>query len=517
MRDLFDTRIQRLTENSGVLRDVLIGLERESLRVTPDGKISDAPHPTALGSAFTHPSITTDFAEALLEFITPAVPSEEEALAQLAAIMRYAAHHIGDEMLWCASMPCAINDVESIRIADYGISNEGKFKHLYRVGLAYRYGKIMQMISGIHFNFSFGDTAWEIFRHIDGNTDSDITFRSARYLDMTRNALRSSFLIPYFFGASPAVDRSLFLCKKDTLPKFDDDTRYFPYATALRLSDIGYSNRKCSFYVSFDNLDKYLDGLYQATHRSCPAFEKYGINVDGEYRQINTNILQIENEFYTAIRPKQIPKDKSETRRSAFQKRGIRYVELRLLDVSPLSPFGIDLDTLRFIRAWLTTCFLLESPPMDEKERNLIDQNMLNVSVNGRSQEKLITSLRGETYTVEEALRPVLLAMEPVCALLGEPYQKALHKQREKLRDPDQTFSARVLTEMRDNIESHQNFALRHTRQYTRELRETPLSAEAEQSFSQAAKDSLAQQKNIEAADKLSFDDYLAHHEKMSR
>jgi glutamate--cysteine ligase len=136
------------------LRKLWVGLEKESLRVAVDGGISDASHPLALGSALTHPYITTDYSETLLEFITPPCASLTGALDFLADIQTYVQRHMDRELLWATSMPCLLKGEQQIPIATYGCSNAGRMKHLYRVGLGYRYGKVMQVIAGVHFNFS---------------------------------------------------------------------------------------------------------------------------------------------------------------------------------------------------------------------------------------------------------------------------------------------------------------------------------------------------------------------------
>ena len=166
MHSILHQRLTRLfnADPQVLLKGRLMGLEREALRVAPDGYISQVPHPAALGSALTHPLITTDYSEALLEFITPPLPDAEATLQGLDEIHRFVYPRIGDELLWSASMPCILAGEASIPIADYGRSNRGQMKHVYRRGLAWRYGRIMQVIAGIHFNFSLPDDFGRRFR-----------------------------------------------------------------------------------------------------------------------------------------------------------------------------------------------------------------------------------------------------------------------------------------------------------------------------------------------------------------
>ena len=179
---------ERLRQVSvGALKGIRRGIEKESLRVRPDGTLALTPHPAALGSALTHPHITTDFSESQLELITGVHASVEGCLEELTQIHQFVYRAIGDEMLWVASMPCGLPADEAIPIGRYGTSNVGRAKSVYRMGLAHRYGRRMQTISGIHYNFS-----------MPGVTNEG-------YFALIRNFRRHSWLLLYLFGASPAV------------------------------------------------------------------------------------------------------------------------------------------------------------------------------------------------------------------------------------------------------------------------------------------------------------------------
>jgi len=310
LHHILDQRVAWLlnADQRSVLDGRLLGLEREALRMAPEGSISQNPHPVVLGSALTHPYITTDYSEALLEFITPPLPSADQALRFLDDCHRFVYRFIGDELLWAASMPCILAGEASIPIAEYGRSNLGFMKHVYRRGLAWRYGRIMQVIAGIHFNFSLPDEFWMAFRDQEGDRRSLADFRSESYFGLIRNLQRFGWLILYLFGASPAVCKSFLDGKSTTLPAFDEHTCYGPYATSLRMSNIGYTNRtekKSGVNVCYNSLAEYIASLTQATATPWLPYEKIGVKVDGEYRQLNANILQIENEYYTSMRPKQ--------------------------------------------------------------------------------------------------------------------------------------------------------------------------------------------------------------------
>ena len=160
----------RITEFKPAWGNIRRGIEKECLRVTPAGQISTRPHPEALGSALTNPYITTDFSEALLEFITPASAGIQDCLKMLENIHRFSLENLEEqEMFWVCSMPCPLNPDTEIPLAQYGSSNIGRMKTLYRNGLHHRYGSLMQVVAGLHYNFSMPDAFWEPFKEICGS------------------------------------------------------------------------------------------------------------------------------------------------------------------------------------------------------------------------------------------------------------------------------------------------------------------------------------------------------------
>ncbi len=151
----------------GALQGGLKGVERESLRVTPAGQISSAPHPRALGSALTNEHVTTDYSEALIELVTPPFAQTWELVQYLADLHRFVYTNLpDDELLWATSMPCAIKGDASIPIAQFGSSNVGRMKTVYRNGLGHRYGRVMQAIAGVHFNYSFPEQFWPVLADV---------------------------------------------------------------------------------------------------------------------------------------------------------------------------------------------------------------------------------------------------------------------------------------------------------------------------------------------------------------
>ncbi|MDG2375535.1 MAG: glutamate--cysteine ligase, partial [Woeseiaceae bacterium] len=318
-------RIHRLSEQGS--RDIISGgrkgIEKESLRVLPDGRLVDTPHPSALGSALTNSYITTDFSEALLEFVTPAYANTWETLRVLCEIHQFTYDRMDDELLWVTSMPCLMTEDNDIPLAQYGTSNVGRMKTVYRKGLGHRYGKRMQTIAGIHYNYSLPEQFWSEFAELEGSTASVDDFRSAAYMGLVRNFRRYGWLILYLFGASPALCKSFLGGQASDLEFFNENTLYRPFATSLRMSDLGYSNNsQAQLKISVNSVDQYIDDLTRAICKTAPEFEEIGVKVDGEYRQLRASQLQIENEFYSPIRPKRVARS-GERPTSALRRRGV--------------------------------------------------------------------------------------------------------------------------------------------------------------------------------------------------
>lgn len=494
------------------------GLEKESLRVAESGGIALTPHPASLGAALTHPRITTDYSEALLELVTPPFKDFTQALDCLDELHLYVRGKLGEEFLWATSMPCILAGEDNIPIARYGSSNPGLMKYVYRVGLGYRYGRTMQVIAGVHYNFSLDDAFWPMYQALLGDSGSLRDFRDRHYMGMVRNLQRYGWLIPYLFGASPAVCSSFFTDKEPDLLVFDDHTYYEPYATSLRMGDIGYQNRKeegMGIKAGYDDLDSYVRSLARATRTPCPVWERIGVKVDGEYRQLNANQLQIENEYYSSVRPKQLHGD-METPARALKERGIAYVELRSLDVNAYHPLGVDENQLRFLHVFMLYCLLRESPVISHTERKEIDRNLIWVAHQGR--DPLLKLQRGDRAVLfRDWARELLQAMEPLVELLAEQgddgaYERSLRDQQRKLEDASLTPSGRMLDEMRENGEGFYQFARRLSREQWRYFSRRKMDSGLMEELERMAAQSLAEQEALEQASGEDFDAYLARY-----
>ncbi|SAK43145.1 glutamate--cysteine ligase [Caballeronia arationis] len=516
--DAFRHRLSALAAGScaDALRHGLRGIERESLRVTREGKLAMTPHPRAFGSALTHPQITTDYSEALVELITDAKADSAAALEHLDTLHRFVYGKLGDELLWNDSMPCELPPDDEIPIGWYGTSNIGMLKYVYRRGLSLRYGRTMQCIAGIHYNYSLSEDVWRAWQSLEkGNTLSAVDFQSERYFALIRNFRRTSWLLMYLFGASPALEAGFVRGKPHTLDTFDADTFYLPHATSLRMSDLGYTNNpaQSALLPSYDNLDAYLDVLGRAVSQPYPPYEAIGTQRDGEWVQINTNVLQIENEFYSTIRPKRVIQP-GERPLHALSARGVQYIEVRCLDIDPFEPSGISLETSRFLDAYLLYCALDDSPLLPREANAEANDNFSRVAKEGRK-PGLDLSRDGRAVPMQawgtELLDRIAPVAETLDALNGtDEYMRALATQRARLADVALTPSARVLQIMRDKQQSFGAFALDLSEQHAAFFRSRPLPEAITRELDELAAKSLEQQAAIERDEAGSFDAFIA-------
>jgi len=511
-------RIQRLldAEASPTLTGIRRGIEKESLRITQDGRIAQSPHPTQLGSALTHPFITTDYSEALLEFITPAYDRLAQPLEFLDQLHRYVYSKIGDEILWVNSMPCMVSEDLEVPIADYGSSNVGQMKHIYRHGLWHRYGRKMQAIAGIHYNFSYPKEFWQLHQSLENDTQPLQSFISSRYFDLVRNFHRYSWLLVYLFGASPALCPSFLSGRNHHLLQRTDNTLYRPFSTSLRMSDLGYQNNAQSgLNVSFNNLDEYVRTLNYATQTAEPAYDNIGIKKDGVYQQLNTNILQIENEYYSSIRPKRTAAS-GEHPSQALQRRGVEYIEIRVMDLNPFEPVGIGMTDMRFLDLFATYCLLYESPQMDMSNLHAAKQNVRQVVYSGRNTAIRLCNSNRQT-TLKDWAGDILERMIPIAELFdrahgGNDYSLALAAQKEKLLHPELTPSAKILEKMEARKQGFYTFAMDQALAHRDHFRARPLDPETTSKFEQLAASSLKEQQQMEQSDTLSLDQYLQNY-----
>lgn len=516
MSELLNRRLTLLGEHSNLslLEKCLHGIERECLRVTGEGRLAQTPHPETLGAALTNEQITTDYSESLLEFITPALADPAQTLESLDKIHRFAYSKLGSEYIWSPSMPCPLPAEADIPIAYYGTSNIGKLKYVYRQGLALRYGKTMQCIAGIHYNFSLPEAIWPVLKQDMKYEGNDRDFQSESYIGLIRNFRRYSWLLMYLFGASPALDASFLRGRSHQLEQFDADTLYLPYATSLRMSDLGYqSNAQADLTPCYNDLLTYTDSLRRAVATPYAPYVEIGTHKDGEWIQLNTNVLQIENEYYSTIRPKRVTYS-GERPIQALVARGVQYVEVRCLDINPFLPVGIDLQQSRFIDAFILYCALHDSPQLASNECGNASTNFLTVVKEGR-RPGLQLNREDTTIDLKTWANEMLDTIKPICELLDasqgtDQHVKSLDVQRAKVADASLTPSAQVLAAMTEHKEGFTAFSLRQSQIHADHFRSNPLSTEDQAHFESKARESLAQQAELEQTEeKVDFDTFV--------
>lgn len=493
------------------------GIEKEGLRCEPNGHLSQAPHPQALGSALTHPSITTDYSESLLEFITPVFDNAKDTLQFMHNLHQYTYQNINNELIWPASMPCIIDGEISIPIAQYGYSNIGQLKHAYRHGLWHRYGRTMQAIAGIHYNFSLPDALWPVMykeeKQSDANDEQLKDFISTKYFGLIRNFRRNSWLLHYLFGASPAICGSFLEGQQHDLETFKEHTLYLPYATSLRMSDLGYQNNaQAELIVCYNTIENYVETLSQAITQPVDAYEDIGLqDENGQYKQLNTSLLQIENEYYSDIRPKRIGNG-DEKPLQALANHGVEYIEVRCTDINPFLTLGMDETHIHFLDLFLTHCLFIDSPKINDEEYQAIKDNQHEAVMRGRDPELKLNN-NGEMISLRQWGAELLSEMATLATSMDEAagnkqYSNALAKQQAKIDDDSLTPSAQYLARMKAEDLEFAQLTLKLAEERATEFRQ-PLNETLNQEMQQQAQQSLMQQAEIEAGDQIDFPSFL--------
>jgi len=504
-------------DKAALLRGIQRGYERECLRVDLSGKLAMTPHPAGLGSKLTHPWITTDYSEALLEFVTPPSSDLNFPLQFLRDIHRFAATQLKDEMMWAGSMPCVLSKDADIPLAYYGTSHSAKMKYVYREGLGLRYGRHMQTIAGAHYNWSLPQAFWQTL-YDNFNTDLSLQdFISDRYFGLIRNFQRYGWLVPYLFGASPAICESFLQGRKSNLLELVPGTLYGPYATSLRMSDLGYQNRaQDRLHVSFNSLAEYTNALEAAIRMPDPFYTELGVKnkEDGHWQQLNANLLQVENEFYTGIRPKRVSQ-RGVRPAKALRLEGVEYLEMRLFDLNPMVDIGITPEQSQFADVLLLMCLFRDSPAISAREQAENDVNKRRIVNDGRNPD-----LHLLVHNREQPFRPIAHElfddMQAFAKMLdvaygGDAYVQTLTMLRQRIDKPELTPSAQVLQQAKTHG-GYFKYAKHMAQLHQQSFMHAPLAPNQIKDFEQSAKESIEAQQRLEANDVGSFEDYLANY-----
>ena len=480
---------------------ILRGIERESLRVNKSGKISQKNHPRNLGSPLTNKNITTDFAEALIELITPTFESPEDLFDHLSLLHRFVYSELDDEMLWNFSMPCAFTNEKEIRIAEYGNSNNGMLKHIYRKGLRLRYGSIMQCVSGIHYNFSFSEKCWKTL-----DKSSDQEYVNEKYLGMIRNIKRNFWFILEQFGASPIMHKSYLFNREHSLEKYNASDLFLPYATSLRMSDVGYQSKiQDSLKISYNSLDEFVNALVNGIKTPVKKFDDIGMfDEAGVAQQISTGILQIENELYDIVRPKRSGPSGSRPA-TLLRTDGIEYLELRGIDINPFIPEGIDVNKIKLLDIYITHSLISDSPLMLDEEINEIRSNQKTIVSEGRLKNVMLNK-DGKLVSLTELRKNFLAELEQTAEALdeySEGYLKAFHLEISDNKLP----SEKILADMEEKGYEFQDYALNQSKEIAQKLNSSSVTDFS--TLTNSVQTSIDKLKNLEKSSSMDINKYV--------
>lgn len=471
------------------------GIERECLRVDQDGKTSKLFHPKELGHKLKNSYITTDYSENLLEFITAPHDCVEDLYDELLKIHQFVLLKNPNELIWPCSMPAILPDKDSdIPVADYGTSNVGLLKKAYRVGLGNRYGKKMQSIAGIHFNFSLSDKFWDIYRK-NFELDSLQEAKNIGYFSMIRNYKRYQWILSYLFGASPCVDKSFLIGRDHKLDKLNESTYFLKDSTSLRMGGLGYtSNLQDEISICYNEIDTYIKTLESARLKSIPAYEKIGLKSQGDYLQLNTNLLQIDNEFYSTVRPKRTARSR-ESALQALHSNGVEYIEVRILDVNPYDELGFSVDQMKFVQMFLTTCLFMDSPKFDANTYQDAVNDLREVVTNG---QKLNVDLKNKALNFFDELKSNL-------SLFEDDYATIYESELKKVHDPSLLPSAKVLKE---SMDGYSNYMLKLAK--LNKEKTLALKSKSRVDLDKVVAESFKDEDLEREMDKRNFDEFLA-------
>lgn len=413
----------------------LFGIEWEALRVKSDGKLALSPHPEVFGDKLKNPVVTTDFSESQIEIITPTYNTIEEAFStfsMLADIVNFSLRD--DEYLWFQSLPAILPYDSQIPIAQY--SEEGQGSQKYRENLADKYGLKKQMISGVHFNFSFTEDFIQKLYELTGFDGTYQLFKNEIYLKITRNYLRHCWLIIYLTGCSIGSHESF---SKECIHLMDEVDAYGDhYSTrgpSLRNSSCGYKNLK-RLYPRYTSIDEFVSDVNSFIER-------------GDLSQAK--------ELYTQIRLK--PKNPAELLDS-LKNDGIKYIEVRTLDINPFYNCGLVEHDMKFLQLFLI--YMLVKSESDfvcwQKEAFINEERVAERAYD--DEMRLVRD--GKEITLKEWAYDIINEMYGMCEVLGFDEFDTLKLMHDRVLNPDLTYGKRLLELIRKEgyINAHMNLAI---------------------------------------------------------
>ena len=415
------------------------GLEKENVRVTERGNLALTPHPKAFGDREKNAYIKTDFSESQLEMVTPVCNTLEEVYSFICNLNKVVSLEIMEngEFLWPQSNPPILPREEEIPIAK--LSN--REDELYRENLSYKYGKKKQVISGIHYNFSFKEEFIKLL-YKELKVEKDFReFKDDIYLRMARNFQKYHWLLIYLTGASPVFHESYIEEIKEEGEKLGEDSYYIKDDTSLRNSSYGYKNKK-DYYVSYNSIEEYASDIKNLVK-------------DKEIQSIK--------EYYNPIRLKSLG---SEDMLESLLHKGIDYLEVRLLDLDPLSIQGVSKETLYLVHLFMIYTLLKENKEITYKDQEEFFKNHDMVALKGRNEEAVIYE-NGVPVLLKDKGREILSEMDEIVEILfsnNEEFKNVIKRALEKINNPHDTISEKLIKDIKE--EGYINFHMRLAKEY---------------------------------------------------
>ncbi|WP_310828689.1 bifunctional glutamate--cysteine ligase GshA/glutathione synthetase GshB [Paenibacillus pedocola] len=408
------------------------GLEKENTRVDKRGNLALTPHPKAFGSKMDNPYIKTDFSESQVEMITPVFHTIEETYHFLDALQDIVTLELTDEYLWTSSNPPALPREEDIPVARMNDPIEDS----YRDKLARKYGKKKQLLSGIHYNFSFDEGFLQRLYHASQNQGGFKQFKDGVYLKVARNILKYRWLLIYLTGASPVFNKSYVEQCVSLSDRLDDESHFFPNMSSLRNSVCGYRNEK-PLYVSFHSIEEYVRDLRDLV--------------------LSKELLSAK-EFYSPIRLKPAKGDQP---LQELQDHGVAYIELRMFDLNPLYKNGIGLQTLQFVHLFLVYLLMVQDEPFNQQEQKHADLNVDLLLMTGLQEE-----LRDEGLSIIDEMQKMIKALQPD----DQAMVQSLEEQKNILMNPELSYASVIKAEIQSS--SYLDYHLDRAKQYAHESSE---------------------------------------------
>lgn len=427
-------RIQLLIDNN--LQDDLLrgrfGLEKENVRVDSEGNLALTPHPHAFGSKTKNPYIQTDFSESQIEMITPSFPSIDEAYRFMEALQDIVSLELNGEYLWPSSNPPRLPKDQPIPIAQM----DDPMENNYRSELAIKYGREKQLLSGIHYNFSFDETFLARLYELEGRHESFKQFKDDIYFKVARNLLKYRWLLIYLTAASPVFDESF-------NERCSEYSKHFPHMISLRNSKCGYRNDK-PLYVSFQSTEQYVHDLKKL---------------------IEANELLSAKEFYSPVRMKTTG---GADPLQQLLEEGVAYLELRFMDLNPLYKTGISKEMMQFIHLFIIFMLLKVDEPFDIEDQRKADLNHDQLIMEGIMQR--LNDHGNSGATLEETALACIAEMEQMVRLLmpnADHYLQMLNSERRKIDHSDLSYASIVRSEIEQS--SYIDYHLNKAKQYAME------------------------------------------------